>query len=192
MQRLKVDKVYIGRQFEDNDNYNKFAEIVETKKIKVSIIEAGQKIRFSKSTYMNVLWPDKDEKITANSINNNALVFKICYKEKSILFTGDIEEKAERALIKKYKETEELNATILKVAHHGSKSSSIEEFLKLVSPEISIIGVGAENTFGHPSDQVLERIENLKSKIYRTDLNAEITIRIDKQGKIITEMMNYI
>lgn len=83
------------------------------------------------------------------------------YKGISILFTGDIEEIAEKAILEKYKDTNKLKSTILKVAHHGSKSSSTEEFLNAVKPKVALIGVGEKNTFGHPSIDILKRLERM-------------------------------
>lgn len=94
----------------------------------------------------------------------------------TILFTGDIEEDAEQELVKVY--GEKLKSDILKVAHHGSKTSSTTEFLQAVSPRISLIGVGKDNTFGHPNEGVIERLKSIKTKIFRTDINGEITIEI--------------
>lgn len=105
-----------------------------------------------------------------------------------MLFTGDIEEKAEQVLISKYSNTNILKSTILKTAHHGSKSSSIEKFLNLVNPQFTLIGVGQKNKYGHPSNIVLERLRNLNSRIYKTSENGEITIKVknDKNYKIKT------
>lgn len=83
------------------------------------------------------------------------------YHNISMLFTGDIEEIAERTILEKYKDSNILQATILKVAHHGSKSSSIQEFLNVVNPKIALIGVGEKNTFGHPNAIVLERLKRM-------------------------------
>ena len=91
-----------------------------------------------------------------------AIVAKLIYKNFSMLFTGDIEKVAEEKIIRKYKETEKLKSNILKVAHHGSKSSSIQQFLEMVKPEIALIGVGEKNTFGHPNGEVLERLNELR------------------------------
>ena len=77
-----------------------------------------------------------------------------------MLFTGDIE-KAEENLINKYKNN--LKSTILKVSHHGSKTSTSEEFLKYVKPEIALIGVGENNKFGHPNQTTIEKLENIRS-----------------------------
>lgn len=123
------------------------------------MVEAGQRIRIEEDLYFDVLWPDSENLIFENNINNNSLVCKMVYRDISILFTGDVEEIAEKAILKEYKNTNILNSTILKVAHHGSKSSSIQEFLNVVKPKIALIGVGKNNTFGHPNDEVLERIK---------------------------------
>lgn len=174
LKELNVKKVIIGTQYEHNENFKEFTKIVNEKRIKVNVVEAGSKISIEKNLYFDILWPDNNEKISENSINNNALVFKMNYNNFSMLFTGDIEEEAEKILINKYKNTNKLESTILKVGHHGSKTSSTQEFLKLVEPKIALIGVGAKNTFGHPSEEVLQRLENLNCKIYRTDKDGEI------------------
>ena len=97
-----------------------------------------------------------------------------------MLFTGDIEQKAEKDILEK---KIDVSATILKVAHHGSKGSTTEEFLKKVNPQIAVIGVG-KNNFGHPSEEILNRLKKYKIMTYRTDKNGEICIIVNKQGKI--------
>ncbi len=116
-------------------------------------------MNIEKELYFDILWPDSDNRINENNINNNSLVCKMVYQKCSILFTGDIEEIAEKAILDQYKDTDILKSMILKVAHHGSKSSSIAEFLNAVKPKIALIGVGEKNTFGHPNREVLERLK---------------------------------
>ena len=82
-----------------------------------------------------------------------------------------------------------LRADILKVGHHGSKTSTIEKFLEKVKPKISLIGVGKENRFGHPNKNVLDRLTKVGSDIYRTDEDGEIIIKINTKGKIKIETM---
>ena len=130
------------------------------------------------------MWPNKEQEILENSINNNALVCKLNYKKFSMLFTGDIEQEAEKLLFLKYKNSNKLNSNILKVGHHGSKTSSTEDFLKLVKPKIALIGVGKDNNFGHPNKEVLDRLKSINAKIYRTDENGEISIVINKNCNI--------
>ena len=82
-----------------------------------------------------------------------------------MVFTGDIEEIAEKKILPEYKNNlRMLNSTILKIAHHGSKTSSMQEFLEAVKPKIVLIGVGENNKFGHPNKEVLERLELLRFK----------------------------
>lgn len=159
LKEIKVKKVIIAKQFQDSENYKEFLKIVKQKKIKVQAVEKGQRVQIDKDIYFDVLWPNSQNVIGENRINNNSLICKLVYQDFSMLFTGDIEEIAEKAIFNKYKDSNALKSTVLKVAHHGSKSSSIEEFLNVVKPKISIIGVGEKNTFGHPNSEVLERLK---------------------------------
>ena len=95
-----------------------------------------------------------------------------------MLFTGDIEAIAEEKILDFYKEKGEsiLKSDVLKVAHHGSKTSTTQSFFEKVNPKICLIGVGKNNMFGHPTTEVLERIN--ATKIYRTDENGEIILEI--------------
>ena len=190
MQEIKVKNIIISKQFEVSENYKKFLKIVKEKNIKVKVVHAGERIQIEKNLYIDILWPDISNPINDNILNNNALVFKLSYISFSILFTGDIEEIAEKMILEKYKNNLELlKVDVLKVAHHGSATSSIEEFLNVVRPEIALIGVSEDNSFGHPSDNVLERLENFKCKIYRTDENGEISIEVKANKLLITPFM---
>lgn len=161
MEELKVKNVIIGKQFQVSENYQKLLKIIKEKKVRLHVVEAGQRINIENKVYFDILWPDSRNKITDNILNNNSIVCKLNYCNFSMLFTGDIEEMAEKAILHKYKDINILKSTVMKVAHHGSKSSSIQEFLDEVRPKIALIGVGANNTFGHPNSEVLERLERL-------------------------------
>ena len=185
IKELNVKNIIIGKQFEYSDNYKKLLEIIKDKKIKLYIVEMGQKINIDKDTYMDILWPSNEYKITDNSINNNSLVFKLNTACKSILFTGDIEEVAEKAILKQYTNNfKKLRADIIKIAHHGSKTSSSIEFLNAVKPKIALIGVGKNNKFGHPSEITLKNLKNIGCSIFRTDEKGEIQFSIRDSGEI--------
>ncbi len=185
MEELKVDTVVISKQGEISENYERFVQIVKEKQIKTLIVGQGDRLKIENEFYFDILWPSKTNLITENILNNNSIVCKLHYKNFSMLFTGDIEELAEREILKQYKNNAQvLNSCFLKVAHHGSKTSSIKEFVEAVRPNISLIGVGENNKFGHPNKDVIERLEKVGSKIYRTDTMGEITVFVDKKGKI--------
>ena len=177
LEEMRVGKVIIGEQGEDSENYKEFEKIVREKQIQVVIVKRGNIINIEKDVRIRILFPGK-ELIAKNILNNNSLVAKLEYKDFKMLFTGDIEAVAEQELLKMYS-NDELKADILKVPHHGSKSSSTSKFLEAIDASIAFIGVGENNKFGHPNDSVLKRLEQDEIKIYRTDEMGEITIKTD-------------
>lgn len=163
MEQLKVEKVIICKQVKNSDNYEVFKKIVNEKNIKVIVVKKGDEIFIEKNLKIQILWP-KIEQIPENILNNNSIVAKLIYKNFSMLFTADIEEIAEKQILEEYKYSNILESQILKVAHHGSKSSSTQVFLEKVKPKIALIGVGKDNTFGHPNNEVIERLNKLRYK----------------------------
>lgn len=181
IENLKIGKIFIGIQSESSYQLEELLKIAQNKNIEVVVLKSGMKIDIEKDIYINILWPDANNLINENKLNNNSLVFKFVYKNFSLLFTGDIEEIAEKEILKKYENNLKiLSSNILKVAHHGSKTSSSLEFLEKIKPQIALIGVGKENNFGHPNKEILERLKNMNINIYRTDVSGEIEIKINK------------
>ena len=163
MEELSVGKVIISKQGEDSENFQKFNDIVREKKIKVEVVNKGDKLKIEKGLYFDIVWPNFSKIVSENVLNNNSIVCKLNYKNFSMLFTGDIEKIAEKCILQEYKDnTNMLNSTILKIAHHGSKTSSIQKFLDITKPIIAIIGVGENNKFGHPNEDVIKRLEKLR------------------------------
>lgn len=163
MENMKVKNIFISKQPENSENFKKFVRIVNEQKINITVVNKGDKILIDKDVYFYVLWPDSTNFVNENTLNNNSIVCKMYYKNFSCIFTGDIEEQAEKEIIKIYADTDILSSTILKVAHHGSKSSSKQEFLELVQPKLALIGVGKNNLYGHPNSDVLTRLIDLRS-----------------------------
>lgn len=118
LREIKVKNIIIGKQFEDSENYQKFLKLVKERNVKVHIVEAEKRINIEKDLYFDVLWPSSKQVINENGINNNSLVCKMMYQKFSMLFTGDIEEVAEKAIVEKYRNNNILKSTVLKVAHH--------------------------------------------------------------------------
>ena len=190
MQKIKVNNIIIGKQYKSSENYEEFIKIVKEKKINVKIVEGGEKVSIEDNLYFDIIWPFSDNMISDNSINNNSLVCKLNYKNYSMLFTGDIEAIAEKAILKKYsKNLNILKSDILKVAHHGSKTSSITEFIEKIKPKYAIIGVGEDNKFGHPSDNTIQNLEKANIRIYRTDKMGEIEIKTNGKEIKINEFL---
>jgi competence protein ComEC len=125
------------------------------------------------------LYDENIKNISGSSTNDRSGIFKLVYGETSFLFTGDVEKNIERYYANKYKFF--LDSDVLKVGHHGSKTSSSEEFISYVSPELSLISAGFKNKFGHPSKDVIQRLETEGSDIYRSDLQKAVLLRSDGQ-----------
>ena len=183
IQNIKVKNIIVCKQASDSALYQEIIKLCKKKNVNIITVKRGKTIKIDKYVHFEILHPGDimldDGK---GGLNANAIVAKmyctIKNKTTTIMFTGDIEEKAEEELVKIY--VDKLKADILKVAHHGSKTSSTAEFLKYVSPKIALIGVGKDNTFGHPNSGVLSRLEDINAKIYRTDKLGEITVTISK------------
>lgn len=191
LEEIKVEKVLICKQYEASENYTEFLKIIQKRNVSVKQVQRGDRINIEKDVSFDILFPISNELISENSLNNNSIVAKLNYRNFSMLFTGDIEKIAEEKLVKLYGGSDALKSTILKVAHHGSKTSTTQEFLELVSPKIALIGVGENNLYGHPNDDIISRLQNLNTKIYRTDKMGEITIRVTKNRRIwIDKMLN--
>jgi competence protein ComEC len=108
--------------------------------------------------------------------NNRSLVLKLTYGAISFLFTGDIEQEAESVLLQI---SGDLHATVLKVPHHGSRSSSTDTFVRAVDPRVAVFSVQRDSRFGHPHPTVVERYRTLGARIFRTDEHGAITVRTD-------------
>ena len=154
------------------DAYTEFENSVKENKIKVTYPAVGSTVQIGDMS-LKFLSPTK----SYNSTNDNSLVFRLTYGENSILFTGDISTEVEEDLLNS---DTELKSDVLKVAHHGSKTSSSAEFLKAVDPEISIVSVGTSDD-GLPDYNTMARINNYSKSLYGT--NTDKTIVITSDGK---------
>lgn len=181
MEKVKVKNIIISEQAEHSENYERFKKLMIHKKIRLIEVKKGDKIKIGRYSEFKILFPTS-RLLSENPLNNNSIVAQFNYNNFKMLFTGDIEKLAEQQILKT--EKAEIRADILKVAHHGSKTSSILEFIKAVRPKIALIGVGKNNTFGHPNQQTIKNLENIKCRIYRTDLQGEIIIKIDQKGRM--------
>ena len=163
--------------------YQTIIDFADSNGIIINRPRSGETKRLSENVYLLVLAPDSLFAVTERNVNNASIVFKLVYGETSILFTGDLEHEGDELLIP-YQQL--LKSDVLKVAHHGSITSSTDAFLDLVNPALSVISVGWKNKFRHPSPIVLERFRSREIDVHRTDLNGALWIQSD--GKNIKEV----
>ncbi|MFP4457127.1 MAG: DNA internalization-related competence protein ComEC/Rec2 [Clostridia bacterium] len=141
---------------------------------RIKLVDKGDEILISKNDVISVLHPAIDDK--GFDENNSSLVLNLSLDNINILFTGDIENQAENFLIEEHKE--ELKANILKIPHHGSKTSSSEKFIDEVNPEIAINSSGRNHFLNHPDKEVIMRYNNKRVNVFRTDINGAIIIKL--------------
>lgn len=177
--KIKIKNLIIGKQSEISKEFKNIINLAEKNNTKILIVKKGDLINVDEETNINILYPENNLKY--EDLNNNSLVTKISYNNFSILFTGDIEN-SEKDLVNLYKE--DLKSTILKVSHHGAKKGTSQEFLNEVNPQIALIGVSKNNTYGHPSVEVLERLNKKNIKILPTSIYGEIIIKVNKKGEL--------
>ena len=168
----------------------KLCEIAKEKNISYMALHSGDKIEIDNKVRVEILHPTREISNLKSQIsnlkerghdNNFSIVMKITYGNFSVLFTGDIEKEVEEFMIG---QGADLKSIILKAPHHGSSSSSTEEFIKAVNPEVAVFSVGYNNPFRHPNKKVLSRYKEARIKIYRTDMDG--LIEIESDGKNYT------
>ncbi|GEM_PF-6006124 len=113
--------------------------------------------------------------------NNSSIVLRVAFEEIAVLLTGDAETQAEQLILEHF-DPSSLRSNILKVAHHGSRTSTTAAFLHAVDPEVAIIMVGDDNSFGHPHEEVIIRLQSREIDIYRTDIHGTIIVTVDFTG----------
>jgi competence protein ComEC len=179
LQRYKVKQVLEPGVSYNSSIYQEWLRLIEDKGIEYNIACAGQEIDLGNGIEMEVLNPPASLwEGTSDDVDNNGVVLKLSWGKLSFLFTADIREEVEFELIG---QRANLKSTMLKVAHHGSKTSTTSQFLAAVDPEVAVVSVGTDNPFGHPSPEVVERlIDRLgEDNVYRTDEDGTIEFITD-------------
>ena len=148
----------------------------------------GDRIRLSDRVWIETLWPLSIDEEKGQEENHQCSVFMIYYNGWKILVTGDLDQEGEEQMLKVYAGTETLKADILKIGHHGSKSSTCDAFLEEVSPAVAVIQVGESNLYGHPHRKVVEKCQENGIMVVRTDENGAIGFSLEK-GKIKIDRM---
>lgn len=183
LKRYRVENILWTGVLRDTVEYNVWKSLIKKEKAKVFIAKAGQEIKTDSSPPLvfKILYPlqNLEGEMVKNS-NDTSIVAQLIFGKSSFLFTGDASKSTEKKLLE---ENTYLDSDVLKVGHHGSKTSSSEKFIEKVSPEVAVISVGRENRYGHPCQKVLENLAKYGIKVLRTDRDGDI--------KIISDGKNY-
>lgn len=175
LQSIPTKNVYLPDATANTRTFTEFISAVKSSGAKRIQAREGVALEIPGCTGV-FLAPNQDH---YEDLNNYSAVLKLTYGRVSFLFTGDAEDLSEAEMLKKGRD---LKATVLKVGHHGSSSSTTKEFLRAVSPQYAVISVGADNDYGHPTPTVLKRLNEAGAKVYRTDLSGTIVAKTDGES----------
>ncbi len=182
IQNYRVENVVIDRQnVGTSQMYAKLLDVIEETNINVIDLEVGASLSLGQLRN-TVIAPNDDY----NDPNEMSYVIKAVYGETSVMLTGDAEKRSEADIVEKWS-ADALKCDILKVGHHGSDSSTTEEFLNALDPEIAVISCGEGNKYGHPHDEVVERLQAKGITVYRTDTQGSIIFKTDGNNFTLVE-----
>ncbi len=174
VRNFSVNAALVGRTPSNDPEFTKF--IGSLANTSLQTLHAGDVIRFGE-VELQVLWPPPGD----DSSNDDSVVIKLKFRDRSVLLTGDIEKKAEAALL-----TSDLKADVVKVPHHGSKTSSTEAFIFATRPRFAIVSVGKDSMFGHPHAEVVERWKRAGAQVLTTGKCGMISVNTDGKDLWVT------
>jgi len=176
LETFPVETVALTGQVHSTQIYERLLTDIRDLNIAAILTRTGTSIPFDPAVSVEVLGPDDEFVQDEDDRNNASIVIRLTYGSVSFMFTGDAEDAEEEAILAS---GADLRSAILKVGHHGSRSSTSEPFLAAVDPQIGMISASADNRYGHPHQEVLDQLEQAGVQIYRTDQNGTITITTD-------------
>lgn len=150
---------------------------IENEGCEIVYAERGYEFSLGEAEFLTL----SPRKITDGGGNNDSIILRMEYRGARYIFTGDAEEKAEQGVLSYY-DRSELSADLLKVGHHGSRTSTSDEFLKAVSPSVAVISCGRGNSYGHPHTETVEKLSATVGTLYRTDLVGTVVLFTDGKG----------
>ena len=175
---FEIGTIYMPKVQTNTKTFEDVLDAISNKGLTITTPEVGYVFEVG-NTKCEVMCAGTGTTEENSNLNLSSIVIRMVYGEESFLFMGDAEEKNESS-------RQWPQATVLKVGHHGSDTSSSESFLNQVKPEISVISVGINNTYGHPKKTTLDKLNALETSIYRTDQNGTITITCDGTNCVVT------
>ena len=177
LNRYKVQEVWFSGAQKQSPYYDELFSLIENKQISYRILEDDTDYQIEEM-FFDVLYPFENISYLEDHGNNESVVFKFSILDQSILFTGDIEGEVEKQLLAS---GEDLHADILKVAHHGSKTSSTQSFIEAVDPESAVAQADEDNRFGHPHKDIVERFQSNNVTFLQTGLEGDVSFCIAKE-----------
>jgi competence protein ComEC len=183
MENYNIGEVIDNAVDADSQVYKKYKDVIATRNINHVEGKSGMEIRLNDSAKLEILSPDgTQDKSNPKDTNITSIVSKLTTDKNSFLFTGDLTIEGEQKLLTSLGskspigllEPKSLKSDILKVAHHGSKYATSDEFLDIVRPQEAVISVGKNNRYGHPSEDVINRLGAHKIMIKRTDEEGDV------------------
>lgn len=182
LQRYQVENIIWNGKESTSKTFADWQKALALEKAKVFLGAKGLTVKAGQAMF-STLWPLENSSGQSFGENNDlSVVLRLDYGLNKFLFTGDVTTKSEKMLISE--QEQEIKADVLKVAHHGSKYSSSLEFLTAVSPQMAVISCGANNTYGHPSKEVLSNLQEFAINVLRTDQMGDIKISSNGQNLI--------
>lgn len=176
LKTYKVGAVFEPGTVNDSKTYQNLEAMIKSKNIPDILAKRGMRLNMGGGAAVDILFPDRD--VFDWSSNDGSIVAKLTYGENSIMLTGDATAKTEGIILQDFSATD-LHSTVLKVGHHGSRTSSSPPFVKAVAPEYSVISDGIDNKYGHPHQETLDTLNNAHAQIFRTDLLGTIFMQSD-------------
>jgi competence protein ComEC len=177
LQNFRVGSLWLGREA-TSPALAALERLARDKHIPIKGQRRGNSFHFDE-VQGQFFWPEaREDRDVAAAKNNDSLVLRLQYGNRTILLPGDAEKDAEREMLAENEETS-LSADVLKVGHHGGKNSTMPEFLAAVKPRLAVISVGEDNSYGHPSPELLERLEGSSARILRTDRHGAVHLLTD-------------
>lgn len=178
LKRYKVGLIMESGVKSNNSAYKEIESLTEQKNIQRILARRDIRINFGDGIYMDILFPDRD--VSGLDTNDASVAARLVYGENEFLFTGDSPQKIENYLVSL--DAKNLKSDVLKIGHHGSRTSTSEQFLGYVDPQYAVISVGKDNKYGHPYQEVLELLNQFKISILRTDESGTIKIKSDGEN----------
>jgi len=175
----KVGKVFESGALTDSKIYQNFKEEIKKENVQNFLVRKGMKLDLGGGVFIDILFPDRD--VSTWATNEGSVVAKLSYGNISFMLMGDATSKTEQIILKGNSKAQ-LDSTVLKVGHHGSRTSSTYPFVEVVSPEYAFISDGKDNSYGHPHQDTLSTLSSLGAKIFRTDQLGQIRIECDRIG----------